>query len=192
LEFERVTVTSRAEWRSWLVANYDRAESIWLVTYKKRSGLPHLPYDAIVEEALCFGWIDSRPNKLDDQRSMLLLSPRRPGSPWSKLNKVRALRLIDAGLMTPAGLAKIAQAQADGSWSVLDDVEALVIPADLAAALAADPVAAEYFTAFSPSSKKGILQWIQSARRPETRAKRIAETVALAARNIKANYPRKD
>ncbi|MBC8122057.1 MAG: YdeI/OmpD-associated family protein [Gemmatimonadaceae bacterium] len=189
VEFERVTICSRAEWRAWLAANYERTESIWLVTYKKRSGLPYVSYDAVVEEALCFGWIDSRPNKLDEQRTMLLLSPRRSGSPWSKINKERVARLIEGGLMTPAGLAKIERARADGSWSVLDDVEMLVVPDDLATALANDPLAQRYFEAFGPSSKKGILQWIKSAKRQETREKRIAQTVELAAQNIKANYP---
>ncbi|UFP96994.1 YdeI/OmpD-associated family protein [Gloeobacter morelensis] len=190
-DFEQVEITSREQWRAWLVANHTRTGSIWLITYKKRSGLPHVSYNAVVEEALCFGWIDSRAAKLDEQRTMLLLSPRRPGSPWSKTNKERVERLIAQGLMSAAGTAKIEQARSDGSWSVLDEVEALVIPADLAAALAQNPQAAHYFAAFSPSSKKGILQWIQSAKRGETRQKRIRETVALAANNIKAIFPRK-
>ncbi|BAC87977.1 YdeI/OmpD-associated family protein [Gloeobacter violaceus] len=191
VDFERVLVTSRAEWRGWLTDNHTRTKSIWLVTYKKRSGMPHVPYDVVVEEALCFGWIDSRPGKLDERRSMLLLSPRRSGSPWSKINKARVERLIEQGLMTAVGMQKIEQAQADSSWSVLDGVESLVIPSDLAAALAENSQAAVYFAAFSPSSKKGILQWIQSAKREETRRKRIAETIELAANNIKANFPRK-
>lgn len=190
MEFERVIICSRAEWRAWLAANHERTESIWLVTYKKRSGMPYVPYSAVVEEALCFGWIDSRPNKLDEQRTMVLLSPRRAGSPWSKINKEKVARLIEEGLMTRAGLAKIERARADGSWSVLDDVEMLVIPDDLATALEDNPQAQQYFEAFGPSAKKGILQWIKSAKRQETRAKRIAQTIELAAQNIKANHPR--
>ncbi len=192
MNFEQVTVCSRAEWRAWLTANHTRPESIWLVTYKKRSGLPHVSYAEIVEEALCFGWIDSRPGRLDEQRTMLLLSPRRPKSPWSKLNKERVAKLIEAGQMAAPGLEKIERAQVDGSWSALDAVEAGIIPEDLAVALRNNPEATRHFDAFAPSAQKGILQWIDAAKRQQTRQKRIAETVALAALNIKANFPRKD
>jgi len=187
---ERVTVRSRAEWRRWLEAHHDQDESIWLVTYKKGSGGPHVPYGEIVEEALCFGWVDSRPAALDAERSMLLLSPRRRGSRWSRLNKERVARLVEQGLMAPPGLAKVEQAKLDGSWTALDEVETLTIPDDLAAALAADTAAAANFHAFSRSSRRGILEWIEAAKRPETRAKRVAETVALARENLKANHPR--
>jgi uncharacterized protein YdeI (YjbR/CyaY-like superfamily) len=185
--FQQVEVTSRGQWRDWLVAHHHQADSIWLVTYKKHAGNRYLPYDAIVEEALCFGWIDSLPRRLDADRTMLLLSPRRPKSAWSKLNKTRVARLMDQGLITPAGLAKIEQAKADGSWTFLDDVEALIIPADLATALAQNPTADAYFEDFSPSAKKGILQWIKSAKQAATRQKRIAKTVEFAAQNLKAN-----
>lgn len=185
--FQQVEVTSRGQWRDWLATHHRQTDSIWLVTYKKHTGDRYLPYDAIVEEALCFGWIDSLPRRLDDNRTMLLLSPRRPKSAWSKLNKTRVAHLIDQGLMTPAGLEKIEQAKVDGSWTFLDDVEALIMPADLAAALAQNPTAAGYFEAFSPSAKKGILQWIKSAKQATTRQKRIAKTVEFAAQNLKAN-----
>ena len=161
---ERVEVDSRQAWRKWLNKNQSQSESIWLVTYKKHTGDRYLSYDAIVEEALCFGWIDSLPRKLDEDRSMLLISPRQQKSVWSKLNKERAEKLICDGLMTPAGLKKIERAKADGSWIFLDDVEALLIPDDLSAALAANPVAKQNFEKFSPSSKKGILQWIKMAK----------------------------
>lgn len=186
-QFEQVEVTSRKQWRTWLTNHHTQTDSIWLVTYKKHTGSRYLPYDEIVEEALCFGWIDSLPRKLDSDRTMLLLSPRRPKSPWSKLNKDRVTTMIGQSLMTPAGQAKIDQAKADGSWTFLDDVEALIIPDDLAAALAANSQAKEYFEAFSPSSKKGILQWIKRAKQTTTREKRIKKTVELAAQNIKAN-----
>ncbi|MEM9482626.1 MAG: YdeI/OmpD-associated family protein [Cyanobacteria bacterium P01_F01_bin.116] len=186
-QFEQVEVTSRAEWRTWLTNNHTQTDSIWLVTYKKHTGSRYLPYDAIVEEALCFGWIDSLPRKLDSDRTMLLLSPRRPKSPWSKLNKDRVTKMLDQGLITPAGQAKIDQAKADGSWTFLDDVEALIIPDDLATALSANPQAKTYFEAFSSSSKKGILQWIKSAKQATTREKRIQKTVDSAAQNLKAN-----
>lgn len=181
----QVEVLDRVSWRDWLVGHYQQAESIWLVTYKKHTA-HYLAYDAIVEEALCFGWIDSLPRKLDGDRTMLLLSPRKPKSVWSKLNKTRVASLIEQGLMTPAGLMKIEQAKADGSWSFLDDVEALIMPADLAVALSANVMAKQYFEAFSPTAKKAILQWIKMAKQTQTRQQRIEKTVTLAAQNIKA------
>lgn len=184
---ERVEVTSRAELRAWLEAHHGRSESIWLVSYKKAAGERYIPYDAIVEEALCFGWVDSLPRKLDALRSMLLLSPRKPGSAWSAINKARVERLAAAGLIAPSGLAKIEAAKADGSWTRLDGVERLEVPADLASALAALPPAADNFAAFPPSTRRGILEWILQAKRPETRAKRIDETARLAAKNVRAN-----
>jgi uncharacterized protein YdeI (YjbR/CyaY-like superfamily) len=158
-----------------------------LISYKKVTGKPAVDNDAAVEEALCFGWIDSKPSKLDEQRTMLWFAPRKPGSGWSKLNKDRVERLQTAGLIAEPGLAKIAAAQADGSWHALDAVEALEIPADLAAALAAHPPAEANFAAFPRSAKRGILEWIANARKPDTRAKRIQETAKLAAENLRAN-----
>lgn len=185
-EFEKVTVESRQAWRKWLQEHHHQNESIWLVTYKKVAGALYLPYDEIVEEALCFGWIDSLPRRLDERRTMLLLSPRKLKSVWSKLNKQRVEQLIQQDLMTPAGLEKVEEAKADGSWIFLDDVEALVIPEDLALMLANDNRAKQHFEAFSPSVKKGILQWIKMAKRPQTRQQRIEKTVRMAALNIAA------
>ncbi|MBV1694554.1 MAG: YdeI/OmpD-associated family protein [Hyphomicrobiales bacterium] len=189
-EPDRFTAETRAQWRGWLRAHHKTSSGIWLVTYKKDSGRPYLPYADTVEEALCFGWIDSRPNRLDQSRFMRLFSPRKPKSPWSKLNKQRVEALIERGLMAPAGLAVIEAAKASGAWSSYDGVEALQMPDDLRAALKANPKAAAHFEAFPPSSKKNIFWWIESAKRPETRAKRIAETVAMAADNLKANHYR--
>jgi uncharacterized protein YdeI (YjbR/CyaY-like superfamily) len=180
----------RHEWRAWLEQNHASAPGIWLIYYKKESGKPRVAYDEAVEEALCFGWIDSRPNAIDDESYMQLFSPRKAKSPWSKLNKQRVEKLIAQGLMTPAGLAKIEAAQQDGAWNSWDSVEELTIPDDLRQALAADKTAEKHFMAFPPSSKKNILWWIESAKRPETRQKRIEETVRLAAQNIKANHYR--
>jgi uncharacterized protein YdeI (YjbR/CyaY-like superfamily) len=186
-QYPQLQVTSRAQWRLWLMDNHRTSGSIWLVTFKKASGQPTLSNDDIVEEALCFGWIDSLPRKLDDMRSMLLLSPRKSGSAWSAINKARAERMTAASLMEPAGLAAIAAAKADGSWSRLDAVEALIVPDDLAAALGQLPDAALHFAAFPRSVRRGILEWIVQAKRPETRAARIAETARLAASNRRAN-----
>lgn len=179
--------TTRAAWRAWLARHHTRTEGVWLVSWKQATGRPRIDYEAAVEEALCFGWVDSKVNKLDDERSMLWFAPRKAKTGWSKPNKARVERLIAAGRMQPAGLAKIERAQADGSWHALDGVEALEVPADLRAALAALPAATAHFEAFPRSAKRGILEWIQSARRPETRAARIAETARLANDNQRAN-----
>jgi uncharacterized protein YdeI (YjbR/CyaY-like superfamily) len=189
-EIDSVQPRSRAEWRKWLERNHTRTGPVWLVYAKKDSGLPSLGYDEAVEEALCFGWIDSKVNRLDARRYKQLFGPRKSGSTWSRLNKTRVERLIAEGLMTPAGMAKIEEARRDGSWETLDAVEDLTVPEDLDAALSANPVARRHFEAFPPSSRKNILWWIRSAKRPETRAKRVAEAVDLAARNLRANHYR--
>lgn len=187
----RVEIESRAAWRGWLKAHHRQSESIWLVTYKKGKG-PHVPWADIVEEALCFGWVDSLPRKLDERRSMLLVSPRKPGSAWSALNKSRAEAMIAAGKMTKAGQAMIDAAKADGTWTKLDAVEALIVPPDLAAAFRKHKDAAANFSAFPRSARRGILEWIIQAKRPETRARRVDETARLAAQNLRANqYVRK-
>ena len=188
-EKSQVEVLSRQELRGWLVEHHRQSMGVWLISHKKSS--PHyLPYDVIVEEALCFGWIDSQPRSLDDARSQVYLSPRKAASAWSKANRERAEHLIAEGLMTPAGLIKIEHAKADGQWDFLVDVQSGVIPNDLATALQANPVAEQYFTAFPPSSKRIILEWIKMAKTAETRGKRIAETVAKAELNIRANHYR--
>jgi uncharacterized protein YdeI (YjbR/CyaY-like superfamily) len=188
-EFEHVTPGSRQEWRDWLEQHHTASPGIWLVYYKKHTGQPTISYDDAVEEALCFGWVDSKPNTLDEDRYKMLFSPRNVKSPWSKLNKTRVARLIEQGLMGPAGLEKIEAAKADGSWSVYDEIEELTMPDDLNAALDQNQAARQNFDGFSPSSKKNILWWIASAKRPETRTKRIEETVRLAAIDKRANHP---
>lgn len=178
---------SRSEWRQWLEANHMRTEGVWLISFKKATGKPRFEYDESVEEALCFGWIDSKGNKLDEDRSMLWFAPRKPRTGWSKPNKERVEKLIRAGLMAPAGLAKVEAAKKDGSWNALDAVEALEIPPDLAKAFSRHKIAKEYFDAFPRSVKRAILEWITNAKKPETRAKRVEETVTKAEKNIRAN-----
>lgn len=178
---------TRAEWRAWLEQNHGRTEGVWLVTYKKATGKPRVEYAEAVEEGLCFGWVDSKPGKLDAERSVLWFAPRKPGSRWSGPNKERVARLTAAGLMAPAGLAKVEAAKQNGTWSALDAVEALEVPPDLARALAERPPAAVNFGAFPRSVKRGILEWIVAAKRAETRAKRVEETARLAAENQRAN-----
>jgi uncharacterized protein YdeI (YjbR/CyaY-like superfamily) len=179
--------STRTEWRAWLEQHHTQTQGIWLITYKKGTGKSRFEYDEAVAEALCFGWIDSKPNKLDEERSMRWFAPRKSGTGWSKLNKDRVERLIAQGLMRPAGMAKIEAAKRDGSWKALDAIEALEIPPDLDKALTDYAEAKQHFEAFPRSVKRGILEWIAAAKKPETRAKRIAETAQLAAQNLRAN-----
>jgi len=176
----RLTPASREEWRAWLAAHHQDSKGARVVVAKKRSGVAGPTYEEAVEEALCFGWIDSRMHPLDGDRFEQRFSPRRAGSIWSRSNKERVERLVEAGLMTPAGLAKIDAAQADGSWELLDRVEALEVPEDLAEALAAVPGAPEGFAALAPSAQKQYLYWVLSAKRRGTRAARVAAVVAAA------------
>ena len=179
-----------ADWRAWLADNHARPEGVWLITYRPATGKTPFSYEQAVEEALCFGWIDGQANKLDDERTMLWFAPRRPGSGWARTNKARIERLIADGRMTPAGLAKIEAAQADGSWTLLDSVERLEVPDDLAAEFDKYPDARAHFNAFPPSARRMALAWIAMAKRPETRAKRVAETARLAQENVRVNQRR--
>ena len=191
LPLNAVEPASRAAWRVWLDAHHATAPHTWLVTRKKAAGGPALTYAEAVEEALCVGWVDSVPRKLDAERSMLYFAPRKPGSGWSRVNKERVARLEAAGLLLPAGRARVDAARADGSWTRLDDVENGIVPGDLARALAVLPGAAEAWAEFPRSATRGILEWIQQAKRPETRARRVAETVEKAACGERANaWPR--
>ena len=185
-----VEAEDRATWRAWLEANHATATSAWLVTYRPGSGRPILDYADAVEEALCFGWVDSRGGALDAERTKLYFAPRNPRSAWAKSNKERVERLIAEGRMAPAGLAAIEVAKANGTWTILDAVERLEVPDDLAAALADRPPAREEWDAFPRSARRGILEWIAIARRPETRAARILEAATLAQRGERALAPR--
>jgi uncharacterized protein YdeI (YjbR/CyaY-like superfamily) len=187
-DLQRLEVRNSAEWRDWLCKHHQQSGSIWVVTWKKGRG-PYVPYGDLRDEALCFGWIDSRPAKLDAARSMLLMSPRKPGSGWSDVNKKRIEALEASGRMADPGRAKMLAACKDGSWHALDAAHALVIPNDLTAALAQHPSAAERFAGFPPSARRGILEWIAVAKLAETRARRVAETARLAAQGIRANHP---
>ena len=182
---EHVEIADRAEWRGWLAERHGRDTGIWLV-YVKGSART-ISYDDIVEEALCFGWVDSRSGSVDDTRSKLWLAPRRPRSSWSRRNKERVERLTAAGLMDASGLAVVEDAKRRGTWRALDEVEALAEPDDLAVALDGVPSARTYWDAFPRSARRAILEWIQSAKRPETRAVRIRTTVEEAGVNRRAN-----
>ncbi len=179
---------SRREWRGWLKKNHAKEQGVWFVYYKKAANKPRVTYDEAVEEALCFGWIDSAPRKIDGEKSKLLFTPRRPKSVWSKPNKERIRRLIESGAMTESGLKKIEAAKADGSWNALDASDALEIEKDLAAAFAKNKQAKANFENFTDGVKRNILQWIYSAKTDATRAKRIERTIAMARKNLRANH----
>lgn len=184
-------VESRAGWRAWLAENHASAPGCWAVVWKKGSGGPHVPYDDIVEEALAHGWVDSLGRRLDEARAMLLVTPRRPASAWSAANKRRIARLTEAGLMAEAGRAVVAAAKESGTWSALDEVERLVEPGELRAALDGVPGARANWDAFPPSARRAILGWISTAKRAPTRARRVEETARLAGENVRANqWPR--
>lgn len=182
-QFKRFEAKDRKEWRDWLQKNHLTSPGIWLVYYKKNSGKSGVSYDEAVEEALSFGWIDSKVNALDEDRYMQVFTPRKPRSIWSKLNKERVKKIIEEGIITPAGLEKIEAAKKDGSWDFLDDIDDLIIPDDLKKVLNANYPAKENFEAFTDSIKKQILYWIKTAKRPQTRKNRIEKVVTLAAEN---------
>lgn len=182
----QVHADDRATWRAWLEANHALASGAWLISWRRGHG-PELDYGEAVEEALCFGWVDSTGGRFDEHRGKLYFAPRKARSMWSASNKERVERLIASGLMRPAGLAAIEQAKANGYWTILDEVERGVVPPDLAAALAAHPPAAERFAAFPWSARRAILVWLVDAKKPETRAARVLETAVRAARNERAN-----
>jgi uncharacterized protein YdeI (YjbR/CyaY-like superfamily) len=184
-QFQRFEAKDRKEWHDWLQKNHLTSPGVWLVYYKKGSGKPTVTYEEAVEEALSFGWIDSKVNALDEERYMQIFTPRKPGSIWSKLNKKRIKKLLDNELIMPSGLEKVEQAKLDGSWYFLDDIEKLVVPLDLKEALNSNNAAKNNFDKFGDSVKKQILYWIKSAKRETTRKDRIEKVVLLAAENKK-------
>lgn len=174
-DYPRVPVKTRAEWRRWLRDHHASERGAWLVSYRRVTGKPAVEYDDAVREALCYGWIDSVVKPLDVERTLSLYTPRRAGSGWSRSNKERVNDLVAAGRMSAAGLAKIEAAKKDGSWTLLDGVEALALPPDLKKALGAAGL--ERFDALSKSRKREHLYALVTAKRAETRAKRVADVV---------------
>lgn len=171
----------RPSWRAWLETHHDTERGVWLCSWKPATGRPACPYPDAVEEALCFGWIDSTVNRLDDERGLQLMTPRKPKSSWTRLNRQRVADMEAAGLMSDAGRAAVEVAKANGYWTIYESVEDLIEPEELAAALDAVPAAREHWDAFPPSARKQMLWPIVSAARAETRAKRIASIVEKAA-----------
>jgi uncharacterized protein YdeI (YjbR/CyaY-like superfamily) len=183
-DFQQVEVASAAELRAWLEAHHSQTDAVWLVTWKKEAGDRYVSREQVLDELLCFGWIDGIRRKRDDDRTMQLISPRRVQH-WAKTYQERAARLLAEGRMHEAGQRAIDAAKASGQWDAQAEVDALIMPENLTAALQAAAPAYGHFMAFSPSSRRNVLRWIASAKTAQTRAKRIAQTAALAARNEK-------
>lgn len=179
-DFEQVEVTSAAALRAWLEAHHAQERSVWLVTWKKAVPAKYVSKDEVLDELVCFGWVDGVARVLDEQRTMQLISPRR-AQHWARSYKTRVARLTEAGRMHPAGTAGVEVAKINGMWTFMDDVDDLVVPADLASALAARPGAAEYFERIPAAAKRNTLRLIKLARTPQTRARRIDQTADLAA-----------
>ena len=180
----RLEITTADELRSWLDANHATDGSVWLVTYKKHVTERYVSVSEILDELLCFGWIDGVRRKLDEDRTMQLISPRRTQH-WAKTYKDRAARLIDEQRMHAAGLASIAESKRLGLWDFMDDVDALIIPDDLEVALRAQSEAFDYFDSAADSYKRNVLRWIKLAKTPPTRAKRIAQTAELSGQGLR-------
>lgn len=185
-----VHAKTRKEWRRWLEKNHQSEKSIWLIIYKKESNTPSVYYPEAVDEALCFGWIDSKANKRDKTSYYQFFSRRNPKSKWSRVNKEKVTNLIEQGLMQRAGFEMIEIAKQLGTWTALDEVENITIPEDLQELFLKNKTAFGNWENFPRSSKRGILEWIVNAKKPETRQKRIEETVSLAGKNVKANHYR--
>lgn len=191
MEYKEGIKTTQAKsalaWRKWLEKHHLKEQSVFLIIYRKQCIVPSVYYSEAVDEALCFGWIDFVPKKRDEISYYLMFSKRNPKSNWSRVNRIKVERLEKEGKITEAGQKMIDLAKATGTWTALDKVWDMIVPEDLQSLLSRNKKALAHFTAFSPSAKRGILEWVYSAKRPETRKNRIKEIVRLAAQNIKAN-----
>lgn len=182
--------TNPSEWRKWLEKNHLFQQSVWLVCYKKKSNKPTIAWSDAVDEALCFGWIDSKRIPIDEEKFMQFFSRRKSNGTWSKVNKEKIKQLIDKGMMTKSGFEMIETAKQNGSWTILDDVEELKIPKDLAEEFKNKKGSLDFYLSLSKSAKKTILQWLVLAKRPETRQKRMTEIAELAQQNLKPKHLR--
>ena len=184
-EIETFCPKSRTDWREWLEKNHQSKQSVWLIYFKKSTKVPSISWSEAVDEALCFGWIDSTKKTIDEERYMQYFSRRKPNSNWSKINKEKVAKLIQNNLMTKAGFDSIETAKFNGSWTIIDKVEALLLPEDLKEELANFKGAKEYFDSLSKSDKKILLHWVISAKREETRQKRIIVITESAKKSMK-------
>jgi uncharacterized protein YdeI (YjbR/CyaY-like superfamily) len=179
---------NQAEWRQWLLENHLKEEAVWLICYKKSSNIPSISWSDAVDEALCFGWIDSVRKTIDEEKFIQFFSKRKKNGTWSSINKEKVVQLTQQGKMTSAGLECITIAKQNGSWNILDTVEALLIPADLEEQFEHNSTAKSYYMSLSKSVQKAILQWLVLAKRPETRQKRIAEIIEQANQDQKPRH----
>lgn len=184
-EIERFYPASQKEWRAWLQKNHDSTQAIWLVQYKVKSGIPSISWSEAVDEALCFGWIDSIRKSVDHEKFIQCFSKRKPKSAWSKINKAKIELLIKEGRITKAGFESIEIAKQNGSWTLLDDVEELMVPEELKKAFDSFEGSEAFFMSLSKSTKKHMLHWVTLAKRPETKEKRSIEIAELAAKQLK-------
>jgi uncharacterized protein YdeI (YjbR/CyaY-like superfamily) len=183
-ELKKVTPKSRDAWRAWLDKNHAASQGIWLVFAKKHTGLPTVSYEEAVQEALCFGWIDSLMKSIDDRFHMQMFTPRKAKSAWSATNKARLAKLIKAGAMAPAGLAAVQQAKKTGSWNSYDAVDKLTIPPELKRAFDANPEAKKNWSTYSASAQRSFLHMVNNAKRAETREKNIKRVIDYVARKV--------
>lgn len=184
-ESETFYPKSSNAWRNWLEKNHDKAQSVWLLFYRKGAGVPTISWSDAVDEALCFGWVDSKVKPLDTEKFIQFFSRRKPRGTWSKINKAKIEQLILQKRMTEAGFKVIEAAKQNGSWNILDEVEELIIPKDLTAAFTKHTGSEAFFLGLSKSVRKAMLQWLVLAKRPETREKRLTEIAELAAKRLK-------
>lgn len=188
-DMNTVSARTTADWRAWLAQHCRTENEVWLVIHHKDSATPSVRYHEAIEHALCYGWIDSQARKGDADSSQLRFTPRNPRSTWSPVNRQRAANMISLGLMTEPGQALIDLAKANGTWEVVPDGQRSAVPDDLQELLDSNDTARQNFQNFPPSSKRLILEWVASAKRPDTRRRRIEQTVTLAAVNIRTNHP---
>lgn len=184
-EIETFYPTNQTDWREWLQENHLSKQSVWLIYYKKKSKIPSISWSEAVDEALCFGWIDSTARPIDDEKYMQFFTRRKAKSVWSKINKDKVEKLIEAGKMWQAGFESIEKAKENGSWTILDTVEELTIPEDLEAAFRANEGSKDFFMSLSKSAKKMLLHWLVTAKQQTTRQNRINEIAELAAQKLK-------
>jgi uncharacterized protein YdeI (YjbR/CyaY-like superfamily) len=187
VDAEHVEITRLTQWRTWLRRNHDRPKGVWLIYPRSAKGGVGIAYDEMVDEAICWGWIDARPGRVDEHRAKLYFAPRKPTSSWSAKNKARVERLDAAGRLQAPGIVAIEAAKQSGTWDRLNEVENLEIPDDLQMAFRNCPGALENFQSFSRSNQRMVLEWINTAKRPETRARRLEETASKAAVGEVAN-----
>lgn len=183
-DFDTVEIVSATDLRTWLSTNYDRMRGVWLVTYKKSEGDKYVSREEVLDALICFGWIDGIRRKLDDKRTMQLISPRK-AQHWAATYKERAAKLIELGQMQEPGLKAIEVSKSKGLWDFMADVDRLIIPRDLQAELSKFSGALDFFKAINPSSKRFALRWVKLSKTEKTRINRIKKLAELSSKGEK-------